>query len=77
MTTATRTHARELTEWYSADVKPVHVGVYETAFDIHVGFCHWNGRQWGNQYLTLERADMLKVWPGNQDKAWRGLKEPA
>lgn len=77
----TSTIARsEVTEWYPADVKPVHVGVYETdlgpAFEP-LGFSYWNGEYWGNQYPRPDRAKEMSRAMGAQDKLWRGLRETA
>jgi hypothetical protein len=65
------------TGWFPADVKPVHVGVYETSFAYVGGFSEWNGYRWSNQYDTPQRAKDMAYFAGEQDKCWRGLKESA
>jgi hypothetical protein len=73
----TSTIAREVTEWYPADAKPVHVGVYETSFDGIPGFSEWSGIHWGNQYESPDRAKGRSHFVGFQKKIWRGLLSPA
>lgn len=72
----------EYTDWYPADVKPVHVGFYQRKYA-------------GDEFETYEPAQMpdywdgekwLVAWNGNVMGApimrcsaylpWRGLKEP-
>jgi len=79
------TPAREMTEWFPADVKPVHVGVYQACMEviedrlgatsIEYGFAKWDGQRWGKIFATASAADWWET-QGSQRKAWRGLKEP-
>jgi hypothetical protein len=77
MNATTPAHARDLTDWFPADVKPVRIGVYETSFAYGGGFSEWNGYHWSNQYDTPQRAKDMAYFAGEQDKCWRGLTEPA
>lgn len=61
----------EKTDWFPPEIKPVHVGMYETSFfdagwvyEVHVW---WNGRQW----LDCEQGWALI----DQNVTWRGLRE--
>jgi hypothetical protein len=68
------------TKWYTASVKPVRIGVYETDLGNALekfGFSYWDGNRWGNQYKTPEEAIVWGFRPGVQDKFWRGLTEKA
>ena len=71
----------KLTPWFPADVKPVHVGVYEIYENKRSErrtFKHWNGRFWGFASRTImdaQNADALG--PSIIQKCkWRGLAEP-
>lgn len=70
-----------LTDWFPADVKPVHEGTYATQLIgsrgcvIEEVFSHWNGRWWSNQFNYVERAHVDRHNEGVQDKPWRGLAE--
>jgi hypothetical protein len=76
------------TEWFSAEVKPVKVGVYEAHNvwgDGRIwarGYAHWDGKAWGNVRRTADdAAEFRKRYGandyGHQRKVWRGLTEPA
>lgn len=70
----------ELTEWFSSEVKPVHIGVYETdtlSGSIGLGFAYWDGEKRGNSRTSPDNA---KNNQGNwqnayQNKKWRGLSQ--
>ena len=68
------------TAWYPDNIKPVHIGVYETdlgpAFS-QFGFSYWDGNNWSNQYLLIETAARFGDHIGVQEKRWRGVKEKA
>jgi hypothetical protein len=66
------------TKWYPGNVKPVHVGVYETEpLYNSKRFQFWNGQWWGYPAHTIQRAfDWRYVRSTNQSDAWRGLTEP-
>jgi hypothetical protein len=65
----------KMTRWFPVNIKPVHVGVYETNLNGYMGYSFWNGKYWGE---TSSRRDMErhhKENPGVQNKQWRGFKE--
>lgn len=65
----------EMTDWFPAEVKPVHVGVYETNMGLGNGFSHWDGKAWGAEYLRLDDALLWSPLDvGRQQKKWRGLR---
>lgn len=71
---------QKLTEWFPADVKPVRRGVYEVrwgwTFRDGGGYCHWDGRTWGNTFFKVDRAPGRgETITAKQDKGWRGLAE--
>lgn len=72
------------TEWFPAEVKPVHVGVYEACMvvivdrfgetEIEYGFAKWDGERWGLMHSTADAASELMGWAaGAQRKASRAL----
>jgi hypothetical protein len=68
--------SKKHTPWFPADVKPVHVGVYQV--DRVHAYQHWNGRYWGIYCLSMaearRRADFESMY---QEHQWRGLaKKP-
>jgi hypothetical protein len=74
MNSTTPAYARDLTDWFTAEVKPVHVGVYECqSFDARKSAFQgiWNGEHW----CLFEFPHMPFK---HQRRLWRGLaKEPA
>lgn len=70
-----------LTDWFPADVKPVHVGIYWTKdSDGAEWFSPWQGTHWGFG-VSLFGIDQ-GAWPSNQSgmspcqhRPWRGLAE--
>lgn len=77
------TIAQEVTEWYPADVKPVHVGVYEVQnmYDpTHPNlFNYWTGKEWTGsashiESLVMESRPHICAFQG---RVWRGLRRPA
>lgn len=70
----------KLTDWFPADVKPVHVGIYEcrnhqvqeTTF-----YYYWNGTIWeyGGQ-PSIHLVFRCKKKSTVQNKIWRGLTAP-
>lgn len=74
----TTTPARETTDWFPADVKPVHPGIYEklnTSTNI-VFYSEWTGYNWLIGAIDIRVASKMtstavRIWP------WRGLKEQA
>ena len=69
--TTPRARAREMTEWFPSDVKPVRPGIYEVAGR---GEC---GIPWKAEWVPGEgwRGTDGK-WLLFQNRSWRGLKEP-
>ena len=79
----------EVTEWYPADVKPVHVGAYEWCGrfgEPHIYAYHWwDGKRWcGNPGYSAYSAELNKddcgfdgVYFKNCCFGWRGLRSPA
>lgn len=68
----------KLTKWFPPEVKPVHVGVYQTDFEPlgkDIEYSHWNGVRWGPQWDCIERAACANGTQGIQNKHWRGLSE--
>lgn len=57
----------KLTPWFPADVKPVHVGVYEVRGSNHMWL--WNGSLWCS-------AGKIPWICQGQYKVWRGLANP-
>lgn len=68
----------KLTPWFSGDVKPAHVGVYERSDARGVTwYSGWNGAWWGAFDGSIERAGLWMNGPRSlhQDWRWRGLAE--
>lgn len=73
-----------ITQVFPHDIKPAHEGVYRTSFALSCnkrvrGYSYWNGTRWGMQRGTPGGAfsGRNNTWGASQDKAWRGLAEPA
>ena len=62
----------KVTPWFSGDVEPVHVGVYERKYGY--GYSYWTGRVWcaGSGSARSAAADPL-FESLHQNIAWRGL----
>ena len=69
---------KKLTPWFNVNIKPVHIGVYETGFvddepyNYRMKYSYWNGKYWCNQCDSIEIANANK-YIGHQNKIWRGL----
>lgn len=69
---------QKLTPWFNMNIKPVHIGVYETCFvddepdNDWMQYSYWNGKHWCNQWGSIELANANKHM-GIQNKIWRGL----
>lgn len=63
------------TDWYPPNVKPVRVGIYERKFlSASARFSYWNGKEWGANDMTPERAYLYRGCPSKyQFLLWRGL----
>lgn len=63
----------KVTEWYPANVKPVHVGVYEVETALGRYFRLWDGKRWhwgGDTPNDALRGGVLERGPD----PWRGLR---
>jgi hypothetical protein len=69
----------KMTAWYPGNVRPAHVGVYETAPQHgHKWFKFWNGSWWGYAANNVQRAfEWRDVRSAHQCDDWRGLTAPA
>lgn len=71
----TKNPNQELTDWFPASVKPVHVGIYPTTMGYGVGYSHWDGSRWGGECMNLTDALIYsRISFGYQGKKWRGLR---
>ena len=72
----------KLTPWFPAEVKPVHVGVYEIyehRRHERPTFKHWNGSFWGFASASIGQAQSADTHLGPslvQKCNWRGLAAP-
>lgn len=78
----------KLTNWFSPDVKPVHVGAYnisnvnpEDPCATNRLFAYWDGKRWGISEFSPEdayfyRNDNFVNSGASQEKYWRGLVDP-
>jgi hypothetical protein len=68
---------QKLTPWFPADVKPVHVGVYQTTPIDSTKYQKWNGEYWCA--YTSDAKDAARLENSNKSKyqkvKWRGLAE--
>ena len=54
-----------VTQWFSGDEKPVHIGLYERQYDSGNYIEYWDGLEW--RYPVSQ-------WPAFiQDVPWRGI----
>jgi hypothetical protein len=66
----------KLTQWFSGDVKPVHIGVYERRlkFTTDVYYSLWDGENWQWLYWTVKDAAASAGAPSAfQNLPWRGV----
>jgi len=64
--------SKKMTHWFPVNIKPVHVGVYETDLAGYLGYSYWNGKWWCD---TAQKPGLAGKRPGMQKKKWRGFKE--
>ena len=73
----------EKTEWYPANTRPVHIGVYEVQAPLLRYEDGWM-RYWNGEYWTSGSRNTHRNWHEQtqkngkaafQDCQWRGLKE--
>jgi len=65
------------TEWYPANIKPIHKGVYETRASEDEGgdcFNYWNGACWLTT-ICIPSQPFTHDASCIQDIEWRGLAE--
>jgi hypothetical protein len=71
----------KFTDWFQAEIKPVHVGVYPIRFfDFESNnvqeFAHWDGCRWGWATNKVSLAYINRdIGQSSQRKEWRGLAE--
>lgn len=67
-----------LTEWFPAEVKPVHVGVYETGSGLIPWYRYFDGTYWHTGGVdpddALDRYERHNV--SIAATTWRGLSHP-
>jgi hypothetical protein len=63
-----------MTEWYPANIKPVHRGVYEK-LDVEGknGYQRWNGAFWSTWCNSPQVAEMSDDMSLFQNDPWRGF----
>jgi len=66
---------KKMTKWFPVNIKPVHVGVYETDLGGYLGYSYWNGKYWSDTSYKLDMERVIKRRRGMQNKEWRGFKE--
>jgi hypothetical protein len=67
--------SKKMTPWFPVNIKPVHVGVYETDLAGYLGYSYWNGKYWSDTSFKLDMERVIKRRRGMQNKEWRGFKE--
>ena len=67
--------SKKMTRWFPVNIKPVHVGVYETDLAGYLGYSYWNGEYWSDTSSKLDMELRFKERRGMQKKKWRGFKE--
>jgi len=66
----------EMTDWFPADLKPVHIGVYEVRYFPYGKYCLWDGKKWSWTNTTVNKAYKFTSSEGaNQNKIWRGIEK--
>jgi hypothetical protein len=68
----------DLTPWFPPEVKPVHVGWYETCMlKSAIGHSYWCGKQWSGTYFAESwnkiNLRFINFDGAIQNKSWRGL----
>jgi hypothetical protein len=64
--------SKKMTRWFPVNIKPVHVGVYETSLNGYMGYSFWGGNWWCD---TAQKPGLAGKRPGMQKKKWRGFTE--
>jgi hypothetical protein len=70
----------KLTDWFPADVKPVHVGVYEVLYEngcFGSRYRYWNGVRFCYQCMNSQKAFQKRNNHTGLDAfvSWRGIAE--
>ncbi len=65
----------KVTPWFPANVRPKHLGVYETRDDYSgIYYAHWNGYFWGWRCWTIQNAlERRQQQSSHVVHSWRGL----
>lgn len=66
----------DVTLWFTKDIKPVRVGVYEVYDELvnYSVFQHWDGKFWGLVDITPKRAQTWEaIYSVHQNLPWRGF----
>ena len=64
------------TPWFSPEVKPEHIGVYEIDVDGDLLYAYWTGDYWlPVAYSPQEAEEQVQTPAKNQAKVWRGFTE--
>lgn len=70
-----------VTQWFSKDIGPVHIGVYQTKLVAPISrktsnnkrFSYWDGFSWCDSRDTIDEATNVSWLPNDHSKVWRGL----
>lgn len=66
----------KLTEWFPPNIKPVHIGIYNTSIPGNTDqfYSYWNGELWSGGYFKFAEAEKYNKMIGmTQYKQWRGV----
>lgn len=65
------------TDWFPADVKPVHAGLYETKSEgcVSLYLWEWDGSQWIFPRSREGSGEFAGMRCMDQNRDWRGLFE--
>lgn len=71
---------QRLTEWFSSDVKPLILGVYQTGYRENglADYSYWDGKGWGLKIDSIDMAEFVYKkyrYAQSQNFKWRGLAE--
>lgn len=70
---------QKLTPWFPADVKPVHVGVYERNYgskkNPDLVYCKWDGKKWMVCSSNINGANKQTCHTLLQSEEWRGIQK--
>lgn len=64
------------TNWFPFNIKPIHIGVYETKGWGNVTiWSKWDGKQWLGDRWEFDSAKDSFTSSNYQNRKWRGCKE--